>query len=200
MKKGKFIVSALISAALMVSSVFGSEGEKYAPSRSAEYSVRVQLAQLMSREEVEGNKGEVSVVFSSFPSNPFKVLSVTGSSKELVNKFKSRLEKTPLKVPDAMFGHSYSVTIHFSDIEELPVVVERGHILSREVFSILSTSQVSESGKIKVKLMVKNDKVTILAIEGDNSKLTSNVEYILKNSVIDVRSEIPGIYSIPVKF
>jgi hypothetical protein len=200
MKKGKFIFSALIGIALMVSNVFGSEVEKNASERSAENSVRVQLAQLLSPEEIGGNKGEISVVFSSFPATPFKIVHVTGSNQELVKKFTNRLQRTPLLVPEAMYGHSYSITIHFSELEEMPVRSERGSILRKELFSILSSSQIYENGRVKVTVSVKNSKATLVTVEGENKKLVTSVEDVLKNSSMNVNSEISGNYTIPVKF
>lgn len=116
MKKLKFIFLSLTGIVLMATSVLGSEGDKGVLVTRAENSVRTQLARVLSPEDVEGEKGEVSLVFASHPTKQFQLLKITGTNHELVEKFKKQLEKNPVKVPEAMIGKSYSITIRFSEI------------------------------------------------------------------------------------
>lgn len=197
MKKGKFLVAALLSGMVFVSSGLATEGERPGSvSTGAKNVVRNQIVNALS--EVTANGQEVMVQFSVSADKGFKLLKVDGKNSDLVNQVKSKLVRESFDVPAEMEG-VYSLKVRFSDTEEFKTE-DAPALLRSQLAEALAEIPVYEPASLNVELFISNNTLKVKKVEGSNKALVSSVESVLNNSEIIPPAELAGNYQVTVKF
>lgn len=197
MKTVKFLVVAVVSGLMLVSSVNATEGSKPGKAGvSSSDEIRNQIVNALS--DVAAVNQEVVIRFSVTEKKGFELLKVEGSDKEVVDVVKSELAGEKIFAPADMKG-VYSLKVRFSDTDAV-AFSDPATLLRNEIASVLSDVVVTEPASVKVAFSVSQKNVVVKKVEGNNKALVSDVEKVLATSKIVAPTEIAGNYQVVVKF
>jgi hypothetical protein len=197
MKTVKFLVVAVVSGLMLVSSVNATEANKPGKANvSASDEVRNQIENALS--DVVAVNQEVVIRFSVTEEKGFELLKVEGTDVEVVDVVKSELANEKIFVSADMKG-VYSLKVRFTDREAI-TFTDPTTLLRDELASVLSDVVVTEPASVKVAFSVSNSNVVIKKVEGNNKALVSDVEKVLAASKIVAPAKIAGNYQVVVKF
>jgi len=198
MKTSKFLVSALLSGVLLVSSVYGTESDKSKnTSTDAKNVVREQIVDALSDITAPNNQ-EVYVHFSVSSDKGFELLKVDGANSELAKEVKSKLISENIKVTSELEG-AYVIKVRFADKAEVKPELA-SDVLRKNIATALSSVEASDASSVKLTLTVKNDNVIVEKVEGSDKKVVSSVENVLAKNAIYSPAELAGTYQVTVKF
>ena len=115
MKIVKFFSIALVGSFLVASSVLANDVVKSTDSKTAENSIREQVAGALSQVNANDNS-VVYVYFSVSETKGFELVDVKGNDAELTDKVKSVLASEAI-VTTAVLDGKYSVKVRFADFK-----------------------------------------------------------------------------------
>jgi hypothetical protein len=198
MKTSKFLVAAVLSGTLLVSSVFATEGNKPGNTVKSEAGDVLRKQIVLALSNVSAVDQEVTIRFAVTKKNGFEVVNVEGKDADLVDVVKSNLAEKNFEVTSDMFGF-YSVKVRFSDTEVAPKE-DASAVLRSQIADALSNVEVSGPASVKVAFSVENSNIKLKKVEGANKVLVSDVETALNSSTIVPPADLAGNYQIVVKF
>lgn len=199
MKTVKFLVSALLSGVLLVSTANASEGEKSTSSSSeAKNVMREQIANALSDITV-ANDQVVFIHFNVSDKKGFELVNVAGTNADLISEVKANLSKGSFTVPSELEGE-YMVKVRFTDKEEVSEAVSTSDYLRAQLSDALSSVKAVGGESVKVNFSVKGNSLKVNTVEGESKWLTTSVEKALSNAKIDAPASLAGNYQVTVKF
>jgi hypothetical protein len=205
MKTIKFFIVACLSTVLFSNTIFAN-GSASAEEKGAkaEELIRSQILYTFSDVNVEDNL-VVYVLFSVDKEKGFAVKEVSSFDQSFATMVKTKLSKSNISAPASLEG-DYLIKIRFVPSENALASgksytsVNGTDVLRSIIADNMNSINTLEKGSVNVKFNVKDNSVSVKAIDGENNKLVKTVDEALKSAKLNAPEGIAGNYQIKVTF
>lgn len=200
MKSFKFLLSAFFSMVLLSGTAFSNEREGFESDNSkvVPNSIKRQIESLFSNVPVD-KEGEVVVAFSVNKEKGLVLSDVYSSNKFYASLVERRLSTSKFYIPKKAEG-SYQLRIKFVNSYAYVDTKTPADILRTHITSTLESVKTNIAGKVDLKFLVKDNKLSIVDIAGTNPYLVSVVKENLNNSTVELPADKYGVYQITLNF